>query len=84
MVPLRIVTEALGGTPRWDDTNRVAYLYFDDITLRLPMGVEIPDGLGVPVLLNNRVFVPLRYVSEMIGANVFWDAANHAVYVWQR
>jgi len=84
LVPIRIVTEALGGTPRWDGSNRVAYLYFDDVTLRLPMGTALPDGLGMPVMLNNRVFVPLRYVSQFIGARVFWDAANRAVYVWQR
>ena len=84
MVPIRIITEALGGTARWDGTNRVAYLYFDDITLRLPMGQELPGGLGMPTMQNARVFVPLRYVSEMIGADVFWDAANRAVYVWRR
>jgi len=84
MVPLRIVTEALDGYPRWDGANRVAYLYFDDITLRLPVGEELPYGLGTPVMQSSRVFVPLRYVSQMIGAEVFWDAANRAVYVWQR
>ena len=84
LVPIRIVTEALGGTPRWDGSNRVAYLYFDDVTLRLPMGTALPDGLGMPVMLSNRVFVPLRYVSQFIGARVFWDAANRAVYVWMR
>jgi len=86
LVPVRIVTQALGGYPRWDGANRVAYLYFDDgdLTLRLPMGQELPGGLGVPVMSNNRVFVPLRYVSEMIGAGVFWDGANRVVYVFRR
>jgi len=84
MVPVRIVTEALGGYARWDSVNRVAYLYFDDVTLRLPTGQELPQGLGMPVMLNSRVFVPLRYVSEMIGAEVFWDASNRAVYVFRR
>jgi len=48
------------------------------------MGVALPDGLGMPVMLSDRVFVPLRYVSQMIGAEAFWDSTNRAVYVWQR
>jgi len=84
LVPIRIIAEALDGTPRWDGENRVAYIYFDDVTLRLPMGQPLPYGLGVPVMQSGRVFVPMRYVSQLIGAGVFWDAANRAVYVFVR
>ena len=81
LVPIRVVAEGLGAYARWDGVARVAYLYFDDITLRLPMGQQLPHGLGVPVMLNSRVFVPMRYVSYMIGAGVLWDEDNRAVYV---
>ncbi|MCL2379061.1 MAG: S8 family serine peptidase [Defluviitaleaceae bacterium] len=84
MVPLRIIAEALGGVPRWDSANRTAYIYLGDTTLRLPIGEALPDNMGAPELRNDRVFVPMRYVSEMLGARVRWDGPNQAVYVYRR
>jgi hypothetical protein len=38
--------------------------------------------MGMPMIVNDRTFVPLRYVSEILGADIHWDEANRAVYVY--
>ncbi len=34
-----------------------------------------------PVNVDNRVFVPLRFISEQLGAQVDWDAASNTVAI---
>jgi len=83
MVPLRLVAEALGATPRWDDATATAYIYKNGVVLSLPMGQPLPGGLGVPVLINGRVLVPLRYVIENFDAITLWheDVMEVTVFV---
>ncbi|MCL2571218.1 MAG: copper amine oxidase N-terminal domain-containing protein, partial [Defluviitaleaceae bacterium] len=82
MVPIRLVSEALGATPRWDRATRTAYIYYNDTVLSLPVGQPLPDGMGTPELHNNRVLVPLRFVIENFNAITFWDGANREVTVY--
>ncbi|MEW6183655.1 MAG: rhodanese-like domain-containing protein [Bacillota bacterium] len=48
----------------------------------------IVDGENVsvqppPSMISSRVFVPIRFVAETLGAEVYWDAGNTAVVVNQ-
>jgi hypothetical protein len=40
---------------------------------------KVPDQ--PPMLLNDRTFVPLRFISENMGATVAWDEAGNAVKI---
>ena len=82
-VPLRIIAEALGATVTWDNATRTGYMYKDGITVSIVINQPLPDGLGTPVIINNRTFVPTRYISETFGAEVRWDNDNRAVYVYK-
>ena len=82
MVPIRLVSEALGATPRWDRATRTAYIYYNDTTLSLPVGQQLPGNMGTPILQNNRVLVPLRFVIENFDAITLWDGANREVTVY--
>jgi len=84
MVPLRLISEALGATPRWDNETRTAYIYKDDAVLRLPMGQPLPGGLGIPEMRYNRVFVPARFVIENFDAVALWNGELQqvTVYTW--
>ena len=82
MVPLRLVSEALGATAEWDAENRVAYIHKDDVTLRVPTGQPLPDGMGLPEMRNNRVLVPVRYVIENFDALTLWNAVDREVTVY--
>jgi len=83
MVPIRLVAEALGATPRWDAATRTAYIYYGDIVLRLPVGQELPDGMGTPLMSNNRMLVPLRFVIENFGAVTLWFGEVREVWVFE-
>ena len=82
MVPLRVVAEALGAVPEWDSQTRTAYIHRNGDVLRLPVGVALPDGMGMPEMRNNRILVPLRFVMENFGAVPYWDAANQQVRIY--
>ncbi|MGB9825383.1 MAG: stalk domain-containing protein, partial [Desulfofundulus sp.] len=34
-----------------------------------------------PFIIDGRVYVPLRYVSELVGAQVSWDGTNNRVLI---
>jgi len=43
-------------------------------------GVEVKPDVA-PVMRNNRVFVPLRFISENLGVLVKWDGAGQQVWL---
>jgi uncharacterized protein YkwD len=83
MVPIRVIAESLGASVDWYGTSRTVVIVRNGVTLHLPLDTPLPNGMGIPVIVNGRTFVPLAYVSEMLGANVQWDATNRVVYVSQ-
>jgi len=83
MVPLRIIAEALGADVGWNHNTQAVSIAQGGITLWLTIGTPLPGGMGTPVIVNARTFVPARYVSEMLGASVRWDPTNRAVYIYQ-
>ena len=81
-IPLRIIAEALGAQVDWNPATRTGYMTKGDITVYIVVDQPLPDGMGTPVIINNRTFVPARYISETFGAEVRWDRSNAAVYVY--
>lgn len=82
MVPLRNVAEAFGGTPSWDETTLTAVISRpgqDD--LRMQAGVDLGDGMYA-MNEGGSIFVPLRFVADAFGAEVDWDPAARAAYVY--
>ena len=43
--------------------------------------VVFPDQ-GPYIDKNDRTMVPLRFISETLGADVDWDADTRTVYIW--
>ncbi|MCL1877594.1 MAG: copper amine oxidase N-terminal domain-containing protein [Defluviitaleaceae bacterium] len=37
--------------------------------------------MGVPKIVNDRTFVPLRFISEFFGATVNWDERARSVEI---
>ncbi len=88
MVPVRFVGEALGANFLWEEkTRKVTYIY-KDILLEVfidqkcaflnqePITLDAP-----PFIVAGRTLVPLRFVSEHIGAFVTWDAPTRTVTI---
>ena len=80
MVPLRAVGEALDATFAFE--NNVAIVSTDDVTLELPIGVELAGGMGTPIIVEGRTFVPLGFIAEALGATPRWDSAASAAYIY--
>jgi alpha-tubulin suppressor-like RCC1 family protein len=83
MIPLRAIAEGLGAIVDWDDATRTVHIFRNGEMVSLTIDMPLPDGMGTAIILNGRTFVPLRYVSEILGAEVHWDEANQAVYIYQ-
>ncbi len=76
MVPLRFISEALGAEVNWDETSRQVVVKGDQmIELSLDSNQATIDGMAFlldapPEVAGQRAMVPLRFVSEALGAEV--------------
>ncbi len=80
-VPLRYIAEILGCEVAWDEATRTVTITQNGITMKLVIDEEI-EGYGVAaVIRENRTLVPLRYIAEMLGANVIWHPETQEIAV---
>lgn len=87
-VPVRFVSEALGAKVTWDGKLRVVTIKKDTDTIVLRIGEnravknQTEYTLDTKAIIKfDRTFVPLRFVSEVLGANVKWIAATKTVEI---
>jgi len=45
-------------------------------TLKIVLSQPLPNGMGQAALVNDRLFVPIRYVAVELGATIQWDAVT--------
>ena len=81
MVPIRVITEALGGTADWNEATRTVTLRIDGKVLRMTIDQTIAGFDAAPVIINSRTYVPIRYVAEALGANVEWIADTQQIII---
>lgn len=88
MVPMRAIFEALGADVFWDEATRTVSAFKNKSRILLTIGR--PDGWinGVkgsmpvaPYIKDGTTFVPARFVSESLGAEVSWSALTRTVLV---
>jgi hypothetical protein len=53
-------------------------------TLKITSGQQLAGDMGTAALVDDRLFVPVRYISEYFGANVDWDANTQTVIITKR
>ncbi|WMT42047.1 copper amine oxidase N-terminal domain-containing protein [Paenibacillus sp. D2_2] len=87
-VPVRFVSEALGAKVGWaSKTQEVTIehggtkviLTINKKAYKVNESTKIMDTAALTK--SNRTFVPLRFVSEALGAKVKWDSANYTVEI---
>lgn len=86
MVPLRFIGEAFGCDVQWDSSLGKAVVTLGNQTIEAPVGKDyaIINGdkttVAVPALLiNGNTYVPLRFISENLGAKVDYDAKTRGI-----
>ena len=81
LVPIRVVTELLGGSADWDNDTRTVTLNIDGKTMNMTIGKPIPGFGTSAVIMNDRTYVPVRYVMEKLGAEVEWINATRQIII---
>ena len=88
LVPLRGVFEKLGATVAYDGGTKSILAVRGATTVSLRLGSReavinnVPQNLSVPAqAVNGTTLVPLRFVSEALGAQVKWVSSSRTVIV---
>ena len=81
LVPIRFVTESLGGTVAWNAETKEVTLVIDGKEIKMTIGKTIEKYGVAPVILNDRTYVPVRFVADELGATTTWDAVSKMVTV---
>jgi len=88
MVPMRAIFNELGATVSWDGPTRTITATRGSDVVALTIGATHAtfNGGSRPlnqpaVIVGGSTLVPLRFVSEALGANVRWDGATRTVAI---
>lgn len=92
LVPLREITEPLGGTIAWDSkAKKITITYSNpkkiELTIDNPNAYVdgkktlLPSGVPPKIYCQNVTMVPLRFVSETLGATVNYDSTKKTIEV---
>lgn len=88
MMPVRFFTAAFGGTVEWSNPERRARLLLKNRVLSLWIGeptATVNTHMVAldqpPVVFQDRMFLPVRFLMEAFGATVTWDHANRSAEV---
>lgn len=88
LVPVRVVSEALGANVEWNGSTKTATMTKDEVVAKLTIGSQLIEQNGkevamdtAAVLKEGRTFVPVRYVAEAFGATVGWDKGSNTVNI---
>lgn len=85
-IPIRGMALEMGAAISWQ--SGTAFLQKDNISAGLSVGSAVMDVNGqsvslpaAPVILQDRMLVPMRVVSEVLGCRVSWSGENRTVYI---
>lgn len=92
MIPLRGTFEALNADVEWDSENKSVTVKRGETKIVLTVGsnemiasyaqTSVDVTLDVaPAIVNDRVLIPVRAISEALGAEVNWDAETSTVSI---
>lgn len=88
LLPIRSIIEAMGGSVEWDNSERKITLYVKQQIIQLWLEDKTakingtPYEMDVPAQsINDRTFIPLRFVAENLGCNVLWEASTQTIKV---
>ena len=91
MVPMRKIFEELGAVVVWGEKNQEISAYTEKCSVHTKIGGERllickEESHAVeldvpPMIVDNRTFVPVRFIAEALDATVEWDEQNNAVNI---
>ncbi len=88
LVPAKEVFEQMGAIVEWDPIQKSVYIYRENklIILKMDSTEAWVDGesyaLDVPPKnINDKMMIPLRFMSEAMGCDVIWENESRCVYI---
>lgn len=88
LVPMRAIFEAMGAKVTWDNDTQTITSSVADTTIIMQLGNNIMKKgnaeitLDVePMIYGERTLVPIRAISEAMGAIVTWDSDTRTVFI---
>jgi hypothetical protein len=88
MVPFSAIFDALGATVHWNPSDQSITATRGTTTIRLQIGSTTAFINGAPVTLDaapmivhGRTLVEAKFVSEALGYQINWDAADQRVNI---
>jgi len=88
MVPVRSLFEYLDANVSWNDALKQVIVTSDETVMIFTINSNIAylnTGTvyldAVPVIIDSRTLVPVRFISENLGYDVEWNGTSRTVYV---
>ncbi len=88
VVPMRTIFEELGARIEWNEETRTVTATDGDREIQIVIGTKqaFIDGeeVALPteaVIINDTTMVPVRFVSEALGAKVVWEEAVKTIHI---
>jgi N-acetylmuramoyl-L-alanine amidase len=89
MIPIRVVSEELGYLVDWDNRAKKAAIKNGSTSIMLTVGIaeavvnDVKTLLDAPAMIEDNVtYVPLRFVGENLGLDVYWDKPTKSVHLY--
>lgn len=88
LLPIRAFVEGIGGTVSWNGDTKTATLEYGDTKIELVIDSPIATLNGnertldtTPVIINDRTFLPIRFVAESFGYVVSWNGDTKTITI---
>lgn len=88
LVPMRAIFEKLGATIVWNSKNKVVTAKKGETEIKLTIDSKVAtvNNKSIPLaqpakVMNGSTMVPLRFVSEALGANIIWFQDTSTIYI---
>lgn len=92
LVPMRAIFEKAGSTVSWDDETKTVIAISETgeesqfVVIQIGNSSAFVNGEAkeldtAALIVNDRTFVPLKFVMENLGSNVTWDADTYTVNI---
>ena len=91
LVSVRVISESMGAQVEWLKQANSVKVTSGDKVIVIPVGGQTATVNGTAVqldvaaqLVKNRAYMPIRFLSENLGAWVEWDKPTETAYVYTR